>query len=87
MLKRARTRGANVVAPVIVGGRMQHYEIHIGKGDSKRRTYPCLQLNDHAAIRRAQSLAKNFEAVEVWRAEVCVYARMANAKGSAYGNI
>jgi len=66
---------------------MQQYEIHIGKNDRDRRTYPCLQLNDHAAIRRAQSLARNFEAVEVWRAEVCVYARAANKQGSAHGNL
>ena len=66
---------------------MQQYEIHIGKNDRHRRTYPCLQLNDHAAIRRAQSLARNFEAVEVWRAEVCVYARAAGVLGNLHGNI
>ena len=66
---------------------MQQYEIHVGKNDSHRRTYPCLQLNDHAAIRRAQSLAQTSEAVEVWRAEVCVYARAANASGSVHGNV
>jgi hypothetical protein len=66
---------------------MQQYEIHIGKNGRDRRTYPCLQLNDHAAIRRAQSLAKNSETVEVWRSEVCVYARTANAGGNAYGNL
>lgn len=54
---------------------MQQYEIHIGQDE--RRTYPCLQLNDHAAVRRAQSLAKHSESVEVWREEVCVYARRA----------
>ena len=56
---------------------MQQYEIHVGQDN--RRTYPCLQLNDHAAVRRAQSLARNSESVEVWRAEVCVYARPAEA--------
>ncbi len=66
---------------------MQQYEIHIGKNDKGRRTYPCLQLNDHAAIRRAQSLAKDFEEVEVWRAEVCVYTRTVNRQGTAYGNL
>ena len=66
---------------------MQQYEIHIGKSDRNRRIYPCLQLSDHAAIRRAQSLAQNFEAVEVWRAEVCVYARAANILGNAHGNV
>jgi hypothetical protein len=66
---------------------MQQYEIHVGKDDRNRRIYPCLQLNDHAAIRRAQSLAKQFEEVEVWRAEVCVYARAAQMQGSAHGKI
>lgn len=67
---------------------MQHYEIHVGKDDRHRRTYPCLLLNDHAAIRRAQSLARNFEAVEVWRAQECVYARAATAlHGDLHGNI
>jgi hypothetical protein len=66
---------------------MQQYEIHIGKDGRSRRTYPCLQLNDHAAIRRAQSLAKNSEEVEVSRAEVCVYARAATARGNIHGNI
>ena len=63
---------------------MQQYEIHIGQDRMGRRTYPCLQLNDHAAIRRAQSLAKHSESVEVWRAEVCVYARPAEAR---YGKV
>ena len=68
---------------------MQQYEIHIGKDAKERRTYPCLQVSDHAAIRRAVSLARNFEEVEVWRAEVCVYARAAQAAqpGNAYGKI
>lgn len=68
---------------------MQQYEIHIGKNDRNRRIYPCLQLSDHAAIRRAQSLAKSSEQVEVWRAEVCVYARSveAVAQGNAHGNV
>jgi hypothetical protein len=56
---------------------MQQYEIHIGQDN--RRSYPCLQLNDHAAVLRAQSLARNSDSVEVWRAEVCVYARPAEA--------
>jgi len=60
-------------------GVMQQYEIHIGKDRVQRRSYPCLQLNDHAAVRRAQSLARDCESVEVWRAEVCVYARAAEA--------
>jgi hypothetical protein len=59
---------------------MQQYEIHIGQEKAQRRTYPCLQLNDHAAVRRAQSLARGCESVEVWRAEVCVYARPAEAQ-------
>ena len=58
---------------------MQQYEIHIGQDSAQRRIYPCLQLNDHAAVRRAQRLARNSENVEVWRAEVCVYARQAEA--------
>ena len=61
----------------ILRGVMQQYEIHIGQDNLQHRTYPCLQLNDHAAVRRAQSLAKKSESVEVWRAEVCVYARRA----------
>jgi hypothetical protein len=59
---------------------MQQYEIHIGQDNMQRRTYPCLQLSDHAAVRRARSLARDSESVEVWRAEVCVYARPAEAR-------
>jgi len=58
---------------------MHQYEIHIVPKSAERRTYPCLHLNDHAAVRRAQALAKEFESVEVWREETCVYARPAEA--------
>jgi len=54
---------------------MQQYEIHVTQNDRQRRTYPCLQANDHAAVRRAQSIAKISEGLEVWRQETCVYAR------------
>jgi hypothetical protein len=47
---------------------MQEYEIHVGRDNAGRRTYPCLQLNDHAAVRRAQNLALASESLEVWRA-------------------
>ena len=56
---------------------MQQYEIHIVQNDRQRRTYPCLQVSDHAAIRRGQAIAKGSEGLEVWRAEVCVYSRAA----------
>jgi hypothetical protein len=59
---------------------MQQYEIHVGQDRTGRRTYPCLHLSDHAAIRRAQGLAKDCECLEVWRADVCVYARPAEAR-------
>ena len=58
---------------------MHQYEIHIDRDNLQRRTYSCLQLNDHAAVRRAQNLTKDCESVEVWRAEVCVYARRGEA--------
>jgi len=56
---------------------MQQYEIHVVQDDRQRRTYPCLQASDHAAIRRGQAIAKGSEGLEVWRAETCVYARPA----------
>ena len=56
---------------------MQQYEIHVVQDGRHRRTYPCAQVSDHAAIRRGQAIAKGSEELEVWRAEVCVYSRAA----------
>ena len=86
MLKRAR--GPCVRLSAIQPGAkntMQQYEIHVVQDDKQRRTYPCLQVNDHAAIRRAQAIAKRSEGLEVWRAAECVYARPAEA--AFHGNL
>jgi hypothetical protein len=64
---------------------MQQYEIHIVQDDRQRRTYPCLQVSDHAAIRRGQAIAKGSEGLEIWRAETCVYAR--SALSVPHGNV
>jgi len=61
---------------------MQQYEIHVVQDDRQRRTYLCLQVSDHAAIRRAQAIAKISEGLEVWREETCVYARPVELHGN-----
>jgi hypothetical protein len=35
--------------------------------------YACAQASDHAAVRRAQSLCREGDRVEVWRGLDCVY--------------
>lgn len=53
---------------------MENYEIRIVKKGSGPFIYACPHLDDHAAVRRAQSLAADGDAVEVWRGLDCVYA-------------
>ena len=51
---------------------MEQYEIRVQSGKVSR-IHSCLQLNDHAAVRRARAIAKGSEGVEIWRGETCVY--------------
>lgn len=53
---------------------MENYEIRIVKKGNAPVIYACPQVSDHAAIRRAQSLAGPEDQVEVWRELSCVYA-------------
>ena len=50
------------------------YEIRVMRRQSRVPVvYACSQVNDHAAIRRAKSLARDGDGVEVWRGLDCVY--------------
>jgi hypothetical protein len=71
---------------------MNTYEIRIlrkGIKDIKSPDiYSSSHISDHAAVRRAQSLAASDDIVEVWRGATCVYSRMLNplpAQQSASG--
>jgi hypothetical protein len=50
------------------------YEIRIVRKKTHAPViYACAQASDHAAVRRAQSLCKEGDQVEVWRGLECVY--------------
>lgn len=54
---------------------MENYEIRLVMDGSASVTYACSYVSDHAAVRRAQALTGERDAVEVWRGDACVYAR------------
>jgi hypothetical protein len=54
---------------------MEHYEIRIVNDGKPLRVHSCVQLSDHAAVRRALTLIESTHGIEVWRAGRCVYVR------------
>jgi hypothetical protein len=52
---------------------LDNYEIRIVRPGHQACIYVSPQLSDHAAIRRAQSLAQDGDCVQVWRGLDCVY--------------
>ena len=52
---------------------MSHYEIRILKENGQQLVIEVRLMGDHAAIRRARTLATDTDRVEVWRGMVCVY--------------
>ena len=53
---------------------MDTYEIRIvRKGIKSADIYSSSHISDHAAVRRAQSLAAGEDHIEVWRGATCVY--------------
>lgn len=56
------------------------YEIRIIKDGRHPFIYACTHASDHAAIRRAQSLAAENDKVEVWRGLDCIYAAPIEAR-------
>jgi hypothetical protein len=53
----------------------QNYEIRIVQSGQGPVFYACPHWSDYAAIRRAQLLAKAEDEVEVWRGDICIFAR------------
>lgn len=53
---------------------MSAYEIRILPPGKPIRLYAASLLGDHAAIRRAQTLAQAGDGIEVWRGLTCIYA-------------
>jgi hypothetical protein len=49
------------------------YAIRIMRPDGQALVVESRFLGDHAAIRRAQTLAMEGDGLEVWRGMVCVY--------------
>jgi hypothetical protein len=49
------------------------YEIHITRKDGQTLVIESRLMGDHAAVRRAQTLAMPGDLVEVWRGTVCVF--------------
>lgn len=58
---------------------MTSYEIRISRRDGQILVIESRLIGDHAAIRRAQTLAAVGELVEVWRGMVCIYETAAGA--------
>ncbi len=55
------------------------YEIRIVRQDGQVLVIECRLLGDHAAIRRARTLAIAGDQVEVWRGMVCIFETTADA--------
>lgn len=55
---------------------MTDYEIRILRSEDRSEVNITARvMGDYAAVRRARMLAGLFDRVEVWREDVCVYAR------------
>lgn len=53
---------------------MDTYEIRIIRDGMKfPDIFSSSHISDHAAVRRAHALARNGDAIEVWRGANCVY--------------
>ena len=52
---------------------MNQYEIRILRQDGHQLVVEVRLMGDHAAIRRARTLAIDTDRVEVWRGMTCVY--------------
>ena len=52
---------------------MNQYEIRILKENGQQLVIEVRLMGDHAAIRRARTLATDTDRVEVWRGMTCVY--------------
>ena len=52
---------------------MTDYEIRILRQDGQQLVIEVRLMGDHAAIRRARTLATDSDRLEVWRGMTCVY--------------
>jgi hypothetical protein len=52
---------------------MNDYEIRILQEDGQQLVIEVRLMGDHAAVRRATTLATDTDRVEVWRGMTCVY--------------
>ena len=52
---------------------MCDYEIRIVRSDGRQLVIETRLMGDHAAVRRAKTMALDADQVEVWRGMVCVY--------------
>ena len=55
---------------------MNDYEIRILKEDGQQLVIEVRLMGDHAAVRRANTLATDTDRVEVWRGMTCVYSTL-----------
>lgn len=64
---------------------MQRYEFRILDANNRTESVvSAIQINDFAAIRRAQSLLGPGQGVEVWRDMACIFARNQRIVRPAY---
>ena len=65
--------GTRIARGVYLCTDMNEYEIRILKEDGQQLVIEVRLMGDHAAIRRANTLATDTDRVEVWRGMTCVY--------------
>lgn len=58
---------------------MTSYEIRISRRDGQLLVIESRLMGDHAAVRRAQTLAATGDLVEVWRGMTCIYETASDA--------
>lgn len=71
----SQSEGTRTAAEVYLCTDMTDYEIRILKEDGQQLVVEVRLMGDHAAIRRARTLATT-DKLEVWRGMTCVYSTL-----------
>ena len=72
----SQSGGTRIARGVYLCTDMDHYEIRILKENGQQLVIEVRLMGDHAAIRRARTLATDSDRVEVWRGMTCVYSTL-----------
>jgi hypothetical protein len=72
----SQTGSTRIARGVYLCTDMDHYEIRILKENGQQLVIEVRLMGDHAAIRRARTLATDTDRLEVWRGMTCVYSTL-----------